>query len=277
MSLSSTYPVNLLCSLLNCSRSSFYYAPVEHRDDQALVTAVETLQANKPYLGYRMMLARLRRAGWQCSERQVRRILRSLKRTRSAGRVTTTESRHAHPRFPNLIAGITASCPDEIWVADLTYLRYGHQYLYLAVVLDLFTRAVRGWHLEEMMTCEALTKPALQMALAQGTPTWFHSDQGRQYAARDHVALLKSVGATVSMSDAGQPTQNAFIERFIKTLKYEHVYYSEYENLVDMRRQLRHFLEVEYNCERPHSSLGYVTPAEHETAYVSRQAFFSDH
>lgn len=273
--LSTEHPVDWLCELLAMSRSNYYYQPKSKDDDPALVAAVEALLANKPFLGYRMILARLRQAGWQVSERPIRRILRQLGRTRSVGRVITTDSGHSHPRFPNAIKGITAKYPEHIWVADLTYLRYGRQFVYLAVILDLYTRAVRGWQLAEMLTCKELTLPALKTALAYGVPKYFHSDQGRQYAAKSHVDLLKENGTIISMSDAGKPTQNAFVERFIRTLKYEHVLYAEYDSYADMRHQLKHFMEVEYNRERPHSALGYMTPLQFEREYYWRNRFSS--
>lgn len=147
--LSTTYPIDWLCELLQLARSSYYYEPVERADDPELVAAIESLLANKPYLGYRMLLARLRQQQWDVGERPIRRILRQMGRTRSVGRVITTDSRHEHPRYPNAIAGKKASYPNHIWVADITYLRYGRQFVYLAVVLDLVhasrTRlAVRG-------------------------------------------------------------------------------------------------------------------------------------
>ena len=271
--LSTTYPVDWLCELLQLARSSYYYEPVDRTDDPELVTAIEDLLANRPYLGYRMIIARLKQQQWDVSERPVRRILRQMGRTRSVGRVITTDSGHKHLRYPNAIAGIKASYPNHIWVADITYLRYGRQFVYLAIVLDLHTRTVRGWQLEEMLTCNELTLPALKMALQTGSPAYFHSDQGKQYAAAGHVKLLKGRDVIVSMSDAGQPTQNAFVERFIRTLKYEHVLYTEYESYADMRRQLKHFLEVEYNCERPHSALGYMTPLQFEQEYYWQQRF----
>lgn len=271
--LASEYPIRYLCAVLDCSPSTYYYHPQPDGDDPNLVKAVEEQLALRPYLGYRMLLARLQRAGWQVGERPIRRLLRRMKQTRSAGRVITTDSNHRHTRYPNAIRDIVAKYPDHIWVGDITYLRYGRQFWYLAVILDVYSRAVRGWHLEEFLTCEALTLPALEMALQTGSPTYFHSDQGRQYAAKKHVDLLQGHQAIISMSDAGCPTQNAFIERFIRTVKEEHVDYSEYDSPVDFRGQLRHYLEIEYTRERPHSSLNYMTPLEFEQNYYWRQAF----
>ncbi len=213
--LSAEHPVRYLCQLLDCASSTYYYQPQHQEDDPELVKAIEQHLALRPYLGYRMLLARLQRDKWQVGERPVRRILRQMKQTRSIGRVVTTDSKHSHPRFPNTIQGVTAVYPDHIWVGDITYLRYGRQFLYLAVILDAFTRAVRGWHLEELLTCQALTLPALRIALHTGTPAFFHSDQGRQYAAKEHVELLEATNTTISMSDPGCPTQNALVERFL--------------------------------------------------------------
>lgn len=275
--LSDHYPVTLLCKVLECPPSTYYYQAQPRQDDPQLVKRVEQLLALKPHLGYRMTIAYLQQSGLSAPERAIRRILRQFKGTKSVGRVVTTDSSHPHKRYPNAIRRLTAAYPDHIWVGDITFLRYGRQFFYLAVILDVYTRMVRGWQLEEFLTCEALTLPTLQMALRRGQPAFFHSDQGRQYAASDHVALLHAVGATVSMSDAGCPTQNAFVERFIRTLKEEHVFYHEYVSLADMRAQLRQFLEVEYNCERPHSSLGYMTPQQFERAYYWRNRCLSSH
>ncbi len=264
--LSAQYPVSQLCEWVDLPRSSYYHQPQPKTADPKLITAVEELLAAKPFLGYRMVIVYLQRAGWSAGERAIRRILRQMKQTRSTGRVITTDSRHGQLRYPNAIKGMIVTHPEQIWVADITYIRYGQQYLYLAVILDLYTRAVRGWHLEEFLTCLALTIPALQMALQHGKPAYFHSDQGRQYAATEHINLLQPE-VVISMSDAGQPTQNAVVERFMRTLKYEHVHYAEYDSLADMRRQLKHFLEIEYNRERPHSALGYLTPLEFEQEF----------
>lgn len=271
--LSTEYPVHLLCRLLGSPRSHYYYQPETPADDRRLVTAIEQLLALHPQLGYRMVLARLRRQGWEVGERPARRILQGMARSRSAGRVVTTDSDHPHPRFPNAIGGLTPCYPGHVWVADITYLRYGRHFVYLAVILDAFTRAVRGRHLEESLTCEALTLPALEMALLVERPTFFHSDQGRQYAAAKHVACLRGGPTIISMSDTGRPTQNALVERFIRTVKEEHVAYTEYDSPADMRRQLKAYLEVEYNCHRPHSVLGYLTPLEFEQAYHRARAF----
>ncbi len=195
----------------------------------------------------------------------VRRLLKQLGHTRRIGvvRMQTADSRHSYPRDPNRIKGLALVRPDQVWVGDITYIRLGLRFIYLAVILDAFTRAVRGWHLSERLTRQ-LTVTALRQALLAGTPMLFHSDQGSQYACWDHTALLTAVGTRISMSDVGKPMQNGLVERFIRTLKAEHVDYSEYTGFEDAYRQIAHWLEVAYMTQRLHSQLGYLTPLEFE-------------
>ena len=156
---------------------------------------------------------------------------------------------------------------------DFTFIRLGDRFIYLAIILDAFTRAVRGWALSRRLTADTLTVPALQMALQSGVPTIFHSDQGSQYAADDHLEPLLALEVIISMTDKGQPAQNGVVERFIRTLKEEHVDYTEYTDFADAVRQLRYWLEVEYMTERIHSALGSTTLTEFEA--VARARFSS--
>ena len=217
------------------------------------------------------MFHQLQRDGWlQVGERAVRRVLRQLDHSRQVGRVTipTTDSSHPHWRYPNRIKGWHASYPDQVWVADLTYIRLGRQFIYLAVILDACTRSVRGWALSRTME-QQLTLDALELALTEATPFIFHSDQGSQYTAWEHTERLLAWGVTISMSDKGQPTQNGLVERFIRTLKEEHVDYADYTDFDDAYRQIKHWLEVEYMTERIHSALGYQTPPEFEASALN--------
>lgn len=260
------YSVTFLCNLLNVNRSSYYYQPNPLPARPEIITAVEAILMRWPFYGYRRVYHQLKREGWVAGENQVRHILKWLGVSRQVGkvRVQTTDSNHHWHRYPNLIKGVKPQRPNLIWVADLTYIRYGRDFIYLAVILDACSRAVRGWHLSEYLTCQALTRPALEMALANGTPRIFHSDQGSQYAAWHHLEPLIDRGVEISMSETGQPTQNGLVERFIGLLKQEHVAYTEYETVEDARLQLKNWLEGEYMTERIHSSLGYLTPAEFE-------------
>lgn len=268
-----TYPVTLLCDVLNYPRSSFYYQPQPCPEDVALVAAIEDILMRWPYYGYRRVLHQLKR-DWNVGETRVRRLLQWMGHTRQVGRVRiqTTDSQHSQQRYPNRIKGVSAKRLNQIWVADITYIRLGRDFIYLAVVLDAFSRAVRGWQVSQYLTCEALTLPALQMALNHGSPGIFHSDQGSQYASWCHLEPLLDRCVEISMADRGKPAQNGLVERFIRTVKEEHVDYTEYANVNDAIQQLKEWLEIEYMTERIHSSLGYLTPAEFEAAALSAQA-----
>lgn len=260
-----------LCALLGCARSSYYYQPRQNAE-AALVAAIEDVMMRWPRYGYRRILAQLHREGIETGERVVRRLLKALGGSYQVGRVRicTTDSNHAHWRYPNLLKHLAITHPDQAWVADITYLRFGHRFIYLAVILDVYTRAVRGWAVSRNID-KQLTLAALQMALQQGQPLVFHSDQGVQYAAWEHTALLAAASVQISMADAGQPTQNAFAERFIRTFKEEHVDFADYLSFADACTQIGQWLAVTYNTLRIHSALDYLTPLEFEAAFLERQ------
>jgi putative transposase len=270
--LKALYPVERLCEVLDCPRSSYYYQPSEG-NDAALKAAIERIGGRWPFYGYRRVTAQLERGGLPVNSKAVRRLMKQMGHRGQVGQVkapVTTQSKHKLPRYPNLIAGREAARPDDIWVADITYIPLGQRFIYLAVVLDMFTRAVRGWHLGRSLS-KALSLTALDKALAHASPHIHHSDQGVQYAAIGYVARLTELGVQVSMSEPGQPTQNAYAERLMRTFKEEHFDYTEYAGFDDAYRQIEHWIEVEYMTERIHSSLGYLTPAEFEAAFHSRE------
>lgn len=258
-----------LCQWLECPRSS-YYAQAKDKDESPLLAAMEQLLLRFPFYGYRKLHKALRRQGIAAGEHQVRRLLRQLGGSRSVGKVhvQTTDSHHPHPRYPNRIKGLQLARPDQVWVADITYIRLGKRFIYLAVILDAYTRTVRGWALSRSLE-QQLTLDALEMALAKGTPCIFHSDQGSQYAAWQHTERLLELGVHISMSDKASPTQNGLVERFMRTVKEEHVDYSEYRDFEDAYQQLKHWLEVIYMTERIHEALDYVTPAEFEAVALA--------
>lgn len=266
------YPIERLCEVLDCPRSSYYYEPSES-DDRVLSDAIERIVGRWPFYGYRRVTAQLKREGLPVNSKAVRRVMRRLGPRGPVGQVKapiTTQSKHGLPRFPNLIHGRAATRPDEVWVADLTYIQLGRRFIYLAVILDMFTRTVRGWHLSRSLS-KSLSLTALDKALASHpAPQIHHSDQGVQYAATDYVTRLSDRGVQVSMSEPGQPTQNAYAERFMRTFKEEHFDYTEYHDFDDAYTQIGRWIEVEYMTERIHSALGYLTPVEFEAAYHSR-------
>lgn len=260
------YPLRQLCATLECPTSTAYYV-ARSKDENDLVGAIEQVLVRFPFYGYRKVHKELLRRGVSVGEHVVRRLLREMGGTRSVGkvRVQTTDSNPAHPRYPNRIKGLKLKQPNQVWVADITYIRLGRRFIYLAVILDAYTRAVRGWALSRTIDLQ-LTLDALDMALAQGTPSIFHSDQGSQYAAWLHTDRLLGLGVKISMSDKASPTQNGLVERFIRTVKEEHVDYSEYNSFDDAFGQIKPWLEVVYMRERIHQALDYLTPLEFEMA-----------
>ena len=185
--------------------------------------------------------------------------------------VATTDSNHSRPVYPNLAGAMTVNGINQLWVADITYIRLEWEFVYLAVVLDAFSRRVIGWALDRTLEDE-LTLGALRMALERRLPApglVHHSDRGIQYASGDYTGLLKQRQITISMSRKGNPYDNAFCESFMKTLKYEEVHRQEYRDLDDARASIGHFLERVYNQKRLHSALGYRAPAQFENGLTA--------
>jgi transposase InsO family protein len=180
--------------------------------------------------------------------------------------VVTTASNHGRKVYPNLARNLAITSTDQLWVADITYIRLRDEFVFLAVILDAYSRRVIGWALDRTLEDE-LTSGALRMALARrvaGPGLVHHSDRGTQYASTDYTDLLKDHGITISMSRKGNPWDNAACESFMKTLKYEEVHRNEYRDLAEARASIREFLEKIYNQKRLHSALGYLPPAEFE-------------
>ena len=263
--------VERMCDLAKLSRAGFYRfvpRPAGPDPDLELRGALQRLALEFPSYGWRRMTAELQRRGWAVNHKRVYRLMRedNLLCLRKRKFIVTTDSDHGLPVYPNLVPTLQLTGLDQLWVADLTYIRLAVEFVYLAVILDAFSRRVIGWALDG--TLEAvLTLGALRMALAERRPTSglvHHSDRGVQYASREYTQLLAQHGIHISMSRKGNPWDNAACESFIKTLKYEEVYRSEYHDLADARAGIGGFLEKVYNQKRLHSALGYLPPAEFE-------------
>jgi len=274
MTLSEHYPARLVCRLLDFPRSLLYRTPAAPAADEAdLRAALLRLAGEWPTYGYRRLTALLQRDGWTVNSKRVRRLMAELailgrppvRRTR------TTNSNHDFPRYPNLVEHLEVVRPDQVWVADITYIRLQRDFVYLAVIMDVFTRSIRGWQLSRSLEQE-LTLHALDQALRQGTPEIHHSDQGVQYAATDYVLRLQGCAAAISMAAIGEPRENGFAERLMRTIKEEEVSLTEYLDFADAYRQLGRFLEAVYNRKRIHSALGYLTPAEFEEQWQRERA-----
>jgi putative transposase len=269
--------VNALCQVTGLSRASFYRwrvprptTPVEMEiRDELQRAAVEW-----PAYGSRELTAELRRRDFLVNRKRVQRRMREdnlLCMRRRAFVATTTDSRHNLPVYPNLARQITPTAKNQLWIADITYIRLCTEFVYLAVVLDAFSRRVIGWALGRTLESE-LAVTALRMALVERQPSAglvHHSDRGVQYASHVYTELLKQHHATISMSRKGNPYDNAACESFMKTLKYEEVYRNEYEDFRDAHASIGEFLERVYNQKRLHSALGYLPPAEFEDGAAS--------
>jgi transposase InsO family protein len=265
-SLSDEYPVRVLCETVGLAPSTYYYRS-PGRDDLSLLSLVEDVLLRFPTYGYRRVTEQLHREGYIVNHKRVLRVMHEndllvvVKH-----RVRTTNSDHNYGRYPNLVQDIVIMRPDQVWCADITYLRLRRQFVYLAIILDVFTRSIRGWHLGRSLSSD-LALTALERALVKSTPEIHHSDQGVQYAATGYVERLRALGAQVSMAAKGQPTENPYAERVIRTIKEEEVYLNEYDNFADAYQRIGHFIEDVYQTKRIHSALGYLTPAEFETLY----------
>jgi transposase InsO family protein len=264
-----------LCGLFGVSRSWYHACPsAEERAarDVALRDAIEEIALAFPGYGYRRVTHALARAGWAVNHKRVLRVMREealLCHLKRRFVVTTTASRHGCPTYPNLLAQTTLDGLNQAWVADLTYIRLPTTFVYLACLLDAYSRRCVGWRLSRAIDAQ-LTLAALEMALAQRQPApglIHHSDRGVQYACAAYVARLTAVGAQLSMSAVGNPYDNAKAESFFKTLKQEEVYLQDYRTCAQAETNIGHFIDDVYNTKRLRSSLGYLPPAEFEATY----------
>ncbi len=264
--------VQRMCELGKVSRAGFYrFDPnQEHLDeDLDLRDEIQQIALEFPAYGRPRITAELQRRGWAVGHRRVGRIMREdnllcLRRRKFV--VATTDSNHKLPVYPNLAGSMELTGLDQLWIADITYIRLEMEFIYLAVILDAFSRRVIGWaldrHLEDDLAIAALEMALHRRKSPQGLT--HHSDRGVQYASNDYTGLLKTHGVQISMSRKGNPYDNATCESFMKTLKYEEVYRQEYRDLAEARACIERFLEKIYNGKRLHSALGYLPPTEFE-------------
>jgi putative transposase len=270
--------IERMTELARLSRASYYRferRPESPAADMDLRDAIQRIALQWPSYGRRRVTHELRRRGWTVNAKRVYRLMRedNLLCVRKRKFVLTTDSHHGRKVYPNLARQMVLTDVDQLWVADITYIRLQEEFVFLAVILDAFSRRVIGWALDRHMEGD-LTLSALRMALSHRVieaGLVHHSDRGSQYASIDYTDLLKHHGIAISMSRKGNPWDNAACESFIKTLKYEEVHRSEYRDLAGARSEIHTFLEKIYNRRRLHSALGYMPPAEFESNLFARK------
>jgi putative transposase len=268
-------PVRRMCHLAGLSRSSYYRAlrraPRQTAQQQELRAEIAQIASEWPCYGYRRIDKELRRRNRLVNHKRVLRLMKAdlLLCVPRRKKIFTTDSQHSLPIYPNLKKDLVLSAPNQLWLADITYIALASEVVYLAVLMDAFSRKVIGWALDLRMQAD-LPLQALEMALKTrpvSAGLIHHSDRGSQYASWSYTQKLKDAGISISMSRTGNPYDNARCERLIKTLKVEEIYLYEYDNFNEARDRIAFFIEDVYNKKRLHSRLGYLPPAEFEQAF----------
>lgn len=273
-------PIAHACSVLDIGRRSYYSwkSNTQQPDpDSKLRMIVHSIALEFPKYGYRRMAHELRRRSSLVNHKKVLRIMREEKLTCKKKRAytpITTQSGHGFEVYPNLVKDLVVIKPNQVWVSDITYIRLLREFVYLAVIIDLFSRKCVGWALSRNVDAQ-LTLEALDMAIEKRENLGFsflihHSDRGVQYAASAYVEKLRKQGIKMSMSGKGNVYDNAFAESFMKTLKVEEVYLNEYETFGDVFQNIKKFIEKVYNEKRLHSSIGYMSPNEYEKEALNK-------
>ena len=269
-----------ICSIIGVNRSSFYKwknQPILRDNNLYLKKEIQGIALEFPFYGYRRITKELERRSIDINHKKVLRIMKEdnlLCRRKKQFKPVTTQSNHGLKIYPNLIENIKVTGLNQVWVADITYIRLVNEFIYLAAILDIFSRKCIGWALSRDINT-LLVLNALEMAIFKRRFLGFinlihHSDRGVQYASRDYVEMLQNNGIQISMSRSRNPYDNAFAESFNKTIKVEEVYINEYETFEEAYKNIRHFIDLVYNKKRIHSSIGYSTPEEFEKEVLAK-------
>ena len=258
-----------ICGILDVNRSSFYYEPSESPSEAVLLAEIEKLAGAYPRYGYRRITQMLQRQGYTVGTRRVARLMRENHLSVSVKRACqTTQSLQGEKTWSNLIENVEVSREDQVWVADITYVRLKGRFIYLALLMDVFTRMIKAWQIRPHLN-QSLTLKPLEEAFCHGVCEIHHSDQGVQYLSKTYVAMLQAHGVEISVARRGRPWENGYAERLIRTLKEEEVDINEYQTITEARDRIGHFITQVYHQKRPHSALGYLTPMEFQRQTLS--------
>lgn len=259
------------CELVELARSSYYYTPMatESAENLRLMRRIDELYLQRPFYGYRRMTSWLRDMNWLVNEKRVLRLMRRMGLQGTLPAAHTSRRHPEHRVYPYLLRDLSISAPDQVWCADITYVPMKRGFLYLVAVMDWFSRYVLAWELSNSLEAEFCLQ-ALERALERGAPGIFNTDQGSQFTSDEFTGRLQRDEVRISMDGRGRATDNIFIERLWRSVKYEDIYLRDYLDGSETRRGLRRYFRF-YNTQRRHQALGNRTPKEVHEAKVTRK------
>ena len=263
------YSVREISEVLDFNRNLFYYQPKSDPLEAELRAEIETLALQYPTYGYRRITQLLVNQGYPVGYRRVARLMKAANLSVSVKRICqTTRSLEGETPWVNRVQQLEVCRADQVWVADITYIQLKQRFIYLALLMDVFTRMIRAWHLSSHLT-QTLTFNPLEEALEQSVCEIHHSDQGVQYLSNAYISMLKDHGIQISVAHRGRPWENGYAERLIRTLKEEEISLNDYENIHEARDRIGLFITQVYHKKRPHSALAYLTPMEFQRKNLS--------
>ena len=258
-----------ICEILGINRSSFYYQPKADPSEAVLRAEIEKLAGAYPRYGYRRITQLLVRQGYSVGTRRVARLMKDNDLLVSVKRACrTTRSLQGDKPWSNLLETLEVSHQDQVWVGDITYVRLNGRFIYLCLLMDVFTRVIRAWQISQHLN-QFLTLKPLKEAFCHSVCEIHHSNQGVQYLSKTYIATLQAHGVEISVAHRGRPWENGYAERLIRTLKEEEVHLNDYDTLTEARARIGHFITQVYHHKRPHSALGYLTPMEFQLKNLS--------
>jgi putative transposase len=255
-------PVARQCELLELPRSTAYYKPTgPNAKELELMRVIDEIYTEFPYFGSRQIRRILRTMGWQAGRRRVRRLMRKMGLEALCPKPNLSKPAPGHTIYPYLMKGLSIVRPNQAWCSDITYIRLDGGFVYLVVIMDWFSRKILSWELSNSMDASFCVKALCRAIEQYGPPKVMNTDQGSQFTGEDWIKVLKAHDVSISMDGRGRALDNAFVERFWRSLKYEEVYRREYDSIKDARAHIAVYMDI-YNHRRPHSSLDDKTPAQ---------------